>query len=218
MTTRLKLSKRSIEPLVDATAYRSIMGSLRYLVNTRDFTLMSRGPAKRELVEDKVVWITGASRGIGEVLAKQFAALGAKLILSARNVAELGRVRSSSISLCPPLVPSPRFTVGKHAPAGVEILPLDLVSGERYLKAAVDKAEAFFSGAGVDYMIHNAAYEHPKRRSSFLATLNTDVLGTAILTKLLVPHMLRRGKGHFVVVGEESPRFVLSVHLLILQE
>ncbi|CAA7396642.1 unnamed protein product [Spirodela intermedia] len=204
MTTRLKLSKRSIEPLVDATAYRSIMGSLRYLVNTRDFTLMSRGPAKRELVEDKVVWITGASRGIGEVLAKQFAALGAKLILSARNVAELGRVRSE--------------LVGKHAPAGVEILPLDLVSGERYLKAAVDKAEAFFSGAGVDYMIHNAAYEHPKRRSSFLATLNTDVLGTAILTKLLVPHMLRRGKGHFVVVGEESPRFVLSVHLLILQE
>ncbi|CAA7400665.1 unnamed protein product [Spirodela intermedia] len=35
MATRLKLSKRSTEPLVDATAYRSIVGSLRYLVNTR---------------------------------------------------------------------------------------------------------------------------------------------------------------------------------------
>ncbi|CAA7409654.1 unnamed protein product [Spirodela intermedia] len=35
MATRLKLSKRSTEPLVDATAYRNIMGSLRYLVNTR---------------------------------------------------------------------------------------------------------------------------------------------------------------------------------------
>ncbi|CAA7407493.1 unnamed protein product [Spirodela intermedia] len=35
MATCLKLSKRSTEPLVDATAYRSIVGSLRYLVNTR---------------------------------------------------------------------------------------------------------------------------------------------------------------------------------------
>ncbi|CAA7393728.1 unnamed protein product [Spirodela intermedia] len=35
MATRLKLSKMSTEPLVDATAYRSIVGSLRYLVNTR---------------------------------------------------------------------------------------------------------------------------------------------------------------------------------------
>ncbi|CAA7399523.1 unnamed protein product [Spirodela intermedia] len=36
MATRLKLSKRSTEPLVDATACRSIVGSLRYLVNTKD--------------------------------------------------------------------------------------------------------------------------------------------------------------------------------------
>jgi hypothetical protein len=33
--TRLKLSKLSTEPLVDATIYRSVVGSLRYLVNTR---------------------------------------------------------------------------------------------------------------------------------------------------------------------------------------
>jgi hypothetical protein len=35
METRLKLSKQSTQPLVDATAYQSIIGSLRYLVNTR---------------------------------------------------------------------------------------------------------------------------------------------------------------------------------------
>jgi hypothetical protein len=35
METRLKRSKQSTQPLVDATAYRSIVGSLRYLVNTR---------------------------------------------------------------------------------------------------------------------------------------------------------------------------------------
>jgi hypothetical protein len=35
MEARLKLSKQSTQPLVDATAYRSIVGSLRYLVNAR---------------------------------------------------------------------------------------------------------------------------------------------------------------------------------------
>ncbi|KAI9186345.1 hypothetical protein LWI28_016386 [Acer negundo] len=53
-----------------------------------DFTLMSNKHVKREEIEDQIVWITGASRGIGEKLAIQLARLGAKLILSARNEAE----------------------------------------------------------------------------------------------------------------------------------
>uniref|UniRef100_A0A2N9II99 Uncharacterized protein n=1 Tax=Fagus sylvatica TaxID=28930 RepID=A0A2N9II99_FAGSY len=66
----------------------------------------------------------------------------------ARNEAELERVKMQ--------------LTGKHAPDGVKILPLDLASGEDSLKAAVEKAESFFPGAGVDYMIHNAAFERPK--------------------------------------------------------
>lgn len=50
---------------------------------------------------------------------------------------------------------------GKHAPDEVIILPLDLASGEDSLNHAVQKAESFFSSAGVDYMIHNAACERP---------------------------------------------------------
>jgi NADP-dependent 3-hydroxy acid dehydrogenase YdfG len=42
---------------------------------------------------DKVVWITGASSGIGEALAYAFSARGAKLILSSRRADELERVR-----------------------------------------------------------------------------------------------------------------------------
>ncbi|KAG6752090.1 hypothetical protein POTOM_044309 [Populus tomentosa] len=119
----------------------------KFLTSDGDFTLMSKRHAKREEIEDKVVWITGASRGIGEVLAKQLASLGAKLILSSRNEAELERVKNQ--------------LTGKHAPGEVKIIPLDLASGEEFLKEAVEKAESFFSGAGVDYMIHNAAYERP---------------------------------------------------------
>ncbi|XP_059665621.1 uncharacterized protein LOC132311632 isoform X2 [Cornus florida] len=120
----------------------------KFVTADGDFTLLSKGHVKREQVEDKVVWITGASRGIGEVLAKQLATLGAKLIISARNEAELERVRTQ--------------LTGKHAPDEVMVLPLDLTSGEDSLSEAVQKAESFFAGSGVDYMIHNAAFERPK--------------------------------------------------------
>ena len=48
-------------------------------------------------MRDKVIWITGASSGIGEELAKQYAKRGSKLILSARRKEELERVRSSCL-------------------------------------------------------------------------------------------------------------------------
>ena len=43
-------------------------------------------------LKGKVVWITGASSGIGEELAYRLASLGAKLVLSARRTEELQRV------------------------------------------------------------------------------------------------------------------------------
>ncbi|PKU67586.1 dehydrogenase/reductase SDR family member 7 [Dendrobium catenatum] len=161
-----------------------------------DFTLLFKGRAKRERVEGKVVWITGASRGIGEVLAGQFACLGAKLILSARNVAELERVKIE--------------TIGKYPGTNIEILPLDLASGEEALKDAVKKAESLFSASGVDYMVHNAAFERPKRKAldeteeGIQATFNINVLGTITLTKLLAPFMLKRGGGHFIVMSSAA--------------
>lgn len=149
-----------------------------------DFTLMSKSHRlKRDKIQDKVVWITGASRGIGEVLAQQLAALGAKLIISARNEAELVRVKT-------------------HLS--------DLTSGEAMLRVAVEKAESLFPGFGVDYMIHNAAFERPKASAldvseeSLKETFNVNVIGTMTLTRLLTPHMLERGWGHFVVMSSAA--------------
>ncbi|KAL2555405.1 NAD(P)-binding Rossmann-fold superfamily protein [Forsythia ovata] len=170
--------------------------SFKFLKADGDFTLLSKKHVKREEIEDKVIWITGASRGIGVVLAKQLASLGAKLIISARNEAELQRVKKQ--------------LTGKHAPHDVMILPLDLTLGEDYLREAVEKAESFFGGSGVDYMFHNAAFERPKTTAldlteeSLKATFDVNVMGPISLTRLLAPYMLKRGRGHFVVMSSAA--------------
>ncbi|KAL7583550.1 uncharacterized protein LOC111902994 isoform X1 [Lactuca sativa] len=174
--------------------------SHKFLTGDGDFTLLSKGKVKRESFQDKVVWITGASRGIGEVLAKQLATLGAKLIISARNEPELERVKNQISAL----------NLGKHGPEGVEILPLDLSSGEDAIREVVEKAISLFGGAGVDYVIHNAAFERPKStaldvpEASLKATLDVNVVGPISLTRLLLPHMLKKGKGHFVVMSSAA--------------
>lgn len=126
----------------------------------------------------------------------QFASLGAKLILSARNRDELERVKQNIIS--------------KNADCRVEVLPMDLSSGEESLKEVVRAAESLFSNAGIAYMIHNAAFERPKRgaleetEEGLKATFNVNVCGTITLTRLLAPSMLDRGMGHFVVMSSAA--------------
>ncbi|RZL44630.1 MAG: SDR family NAD(P)-dependent oxidoreductase, partial [Pedobacter sp.] len=46
-------------------------------------------------MKDKIVWITGASSGIGEALVYAYYQLGAKLIISSRNGDELARVKAN---------------------------------------------------------------------------------------------------------------------------
>ncbi|KAL6132406.1 hypothetical protein ACLB2K_064649 [Fragaria x ananassa] len=148
---------------------------IKFVTADGDFTLMSKRHVNRDEIQDKVVWITGASRGIGEVLAKQLANLGAKLIISARNEAELERVKKQ--------------LTGKHAPDGVKVLPLDLASGEDCLKDAVEEAKT----TALDVT-----------EESLKVTFNVNVLGTISLTRLLAPYMLRRGKGRFVVISSAA--------------
>ncbi|KAF8701579.1 hypothetical protein HU200_033501 [Digitaria exilis] len=126
----------------------------------------------------------------------QFANLGAKLILSARNKDVLERVKQNILS--------------KNPDSRIEVLPMDLSAGEESLKQVVHAAESLFSNAGIDYMIHNAAFERPKRgaleenEEGLKATFNVNVIGTINLTRLLAPYMLDRGMGHFVVMSSAA--------------
>ncbi|CAK9227206.1 unnamed protein product [Sphagnum troendelagicum] len=161
-----------------------------------DFSLMMKGRTPQSVIEDKVVWITGASQGLGEALAKEYARLGAKLILSARRESELERIKSQ--------------LTGKNAPEGVVVLPLDVASEVSILKEAVVKVESAFMGAGIDIMVHNAAYSRPKHTAveipeeELKGTFEVNTLAPIRLTSLLLPGMLQRGKGQFVMVSSAA--------------
>src|SRR5438046_5532 len=89
-------------------------------------------------LNSKVVWITGASSGIGEALVYEIATRkGVKLIISARRKDELERVKGN----CP-----------THVQANVRILPLDLSQPDT-LRLSVEAAVQFFGH--VDILINN---------------------------------------------------------------
>jgi len=131
-----------------------------------------------------IVWITGASSGIGEALAYRYARAGAALVLSSRREGELRRVASACSG-----VP-------------VSIVPLDLGRPEMMVDAA-ERAMAL--AGGVDVMVHNGGLS---QRASAVDTayavdelmMRTNYLGPVALTKALLPHMIAKRRGHFVVV------------------
>ncbi len=137
--------------------------------------------------QKKVIWLTGASSGIGEALAYEFARRGAKLILSARRKEELDRVRGNCIP---------------QAHANIRVLPLDLAQSNT-LKLSTEAAIQFFGH--VDILINNGGIS--QRSLSKDTTLEVDrqimevdYFGSIGLTKYLLPHFLKRKSGHYVTV------------------
>ena len=140
--------------------------------------------------KDQVVWITGASSGIGEALAVQFAEQGAHLILSARREDALQIVKQNCA-----LVSSGQ--------SDALVLPLD-VTDEAAMPACVANALAF--KGRIDLLINNAGIS---QRSSCLSTemstyrtmFEVDVFGQIALTKLVLPIMIEQGRGHLAVTS-----------------
>jgi NAD(P)-dependent dehydrogenase (short-subunit alcohol dehydrogenase family) len=138
------------------------------------------------LLNDQVVWITGASSGIGEALAYGLSARGAKLILSSRRIAELERVKDSC-----------------DHPDQVHILPLDLTDSAS-LEAKVPAAIALFGH--IDIMVHNGGMSQRAMVADTAIAVHREVMelnyfSYIILTKALLPHFMERRSGYFVVTS-----------------
>ena len=149
-------------------------------------------PATSEIesFQGKVIWITGASSGIGEALAHSFAGSGARVVLSARREEELRRVREDCIST---------GASSEH----LLVLPLDVVDHEAMPGAVATVLNAF---SRIDMLINNAGVS---QRSFCLETdmavyrnlFDIDVLGQIALTKQVLPIMVEQGAGRMVVTA-----------------
>ncbi len=139
-------------------------------------------------ITGKVIWLTGASSGIGEALAYELSRKKVKLILSARRKDELERVKGN----CHPL-----------AQPDIRILPLDL-SENSTLKLIAAAAVHLFGH--VDILINNGGIsQRSLAKETTLEVdrriMEVDYFGTISLTKYLLPHFLQRKVGHFVNVS-----------------
>jgi short-subunit dehydrogenase len=138
----------------------------------------------------KVVWITGASSGIGAALAVELARRGAKLVLSARREDQLDRVREQCVSA---------------SPDGQDhmVLPLDLAASETFAAANASVLERY---GHVDILVNNGGIS--QRGTVAETTLDVDrrimevnYIGTVALTKVVLPAMLARHSGQIVVIS-----------------
>jgi dehydrogenase/reductase SDR family member 7B len=129
----------------------------------------------------QVVWITGASSGIGEGLAQVFHREGAELVLSARREAELERVKS----LC------------NSGPGAVHVVPFDVVD-ETAREAAFHRVQDIHGR--VDVLVNNAGISQRSLGKDTDISVDRQILEVGYfapiaLTKLVLPRMIERKSG-----------------------
>lgn len=140
-----------------------------------------------EFYKGKVVWITGASAGIGEALVKAFAREGARVVLTARRAEELERVRNEA---------------GLSEERSL-VLPADVTLFEN----APDLAARVLAKFGqIDVVVHNAgvsqrSYIHNTDFSVYRKLMDINFYSTVAITKAVLPFMIKQQAGHFIVIS-----------------
>jgi hypothetical protein len=141
--------------------------------------------------------ITGASAGMGRAIARQLAARGVNLLLNARRENRLLELKEE---LC-----------GKH---GIQVEPLvfdirDLKQCESALEGKADLVSQ------VSILVNNAGLGKgvgPMYKASiddWEQTIDTNIKGLLYMTRLILPHMVKRNSGHVVNIGSVAGRWTL---------
>ena len=143
----------------------------------------------RKYKMNKTVLITGASSGIGEGCARKFASQGARLILNARSTDKLNALA---------------LELKEKHNAECYVMPFDVCDR----KAAAEALDALpEEWKVIDILINNAGLavgvdkEHEGNLDEWDVVIDTNVKALLSMTRLVVPGMVERGRGHIINIG-----------------
>ena len=196
LSTVVPLAMTSL-PFVGQILLAVVVFLLIYRSDT-DITLLFHtkfGTRPEKQFRGKVIWITGASSGIGEQLAYQLAKAGAKLVLSARNAEKLENVKTKCSEL------SPEDFRDCHM-----VVPMDLLEECSYAQSVSSVLETF---QRIDYLVNNAGMAHSAKAidtsgDTDNAVMKLNALSTIGFTKAVLPTMLKQQSGCIVNITSLS--------------
>lgn len=140
-------------------------------------------------MKGKIVFITGASSGIGEGCARKFASQGSDLILNARNETKLLALKEELES-----------TYGIR----VCVLPFDVRDRQAAVGALASLSDDWKK---IDVLINNAGLvigvdkEHEGNLDEWDIMIDTNIRALLAMTRIVVPGMVERGCGHVINIG-----------------
>ena len=143
-------------------------------------------------LKGKIVFITGASSGIGAATALAFAAEGARRLLAARRAGKLAEVASSALEC---------------GAAAVHSVSLD-VRDHRAVQQAIDSLPAEWDQ--IDILVNNAGLSrgldklYTGKIEDWDEMIDTNVKGLLYVSRAVVPGMVVRGRGHVVNLGSTA--------------
>lgn len=139
-------------------------------------------------MKDRIIFITGATSGIGEGCARKFAAMGSDLILNGRNTEKLAELKAELTA------------------KGVDVLTLPFdVRDREAMRAALDSLEGKWKN--IDVLVNNAGLvigldkEFEGNLDEWDVVLDTNVRALLAMTRIVVPGMVERGRGHIINIG-----------------
>jgi NADP-dependent 3-hydroxy acid dehydrogenase YdfG len=143
-------------------------------------------------LKDRIVFITGASSGIGAACARAFAAEGARLLLAARRVDRIEAMKADLL---------------QDGAAAAHAFSLDVQDRD-----AVEQAIAHLPAewSAIDVLVNNAGLSRgldklwEGKTQDWEEMIDTNVKGLLWVTRAVVPGMLARGRGHVVNMGSTA--------------
>ena len=163
---------------------------------------LNRPPDSKQF-HDKVVLITGSSRGLGLALAEEFAHHGAKLVLTARDADELERARVILLE---------RTSI---QPDRILVVPADLCRPEE-VQSLIQRATEHFSQ--IDILVNNAGVItvgpiESQTIENFRSVMDTNFFSGVQCSMAVLPQMLGRGHGTIVNISSVGGKVAVP-HLL----